>query len=113
MNRKTEVARMDRAKQRRLQRKGWVVGDANSFLGLRPNEAALIELKLALSESVKERRQHEHVTQAELAKRLRSSQSRIAKLEAGDSSVSLDLLVRTLIALGATREDVARAIGCD
>jgi DNA-binding XRE family transcriptional regulator len=104
---------MDRAKKRRLERKGWVVGDTKGFLGLSPNEVAFIELKLALSESIKERRQRGHLTQLEMARMLKSSQSRVAKIEAGDSSVSLDLLVRSLIALGATREDVARAISHD
>src|SRR5581483_4278956 len=43
------------------------------------------------------------LSQAVVAKRLGSSQSRVAKMEAGDPSVSLDLLLRALLALGATR----------
>ncbi len=105
------VLEMNKAKKRRLERKGWKVGSAQEFLALTPQETAYIELKLALSESIKERRQRERLTQWDLARRLKSSQSRVAKIEAGDSSVSLDLLVRSLIALGATRKDVARAIG--
>ncbi len=45
-----------------------------------------------------------------MAKLMRSSQSRIAKIEAGDSSVSLDLLIRSLIAMGANRKDLAHII---
>ena len=92
---------MDRAKRQRLERKGWKVGRVDEFLALAPEEAACIELKLGLSESIKERRQR---------KRLKSSQSRVAKIEAADVSVSLDLLVRALIVLGATRREVAQAI---
>jgi hypothetical protein len=40
-----------------------------------------------------------------------SSQSRIAKMEAADSSVWLDLLIRSLLTLGATTKDIARALG--
>ncbi len=101
---------MDRAKRQRLERKGWKVGRVDEFLALTPEEATYIELKLGLSESIKERRQRKHLTQLELAKRLKSSQSRVAKIEAADVSVSLDLLVRSLIVLGATRREVARAI---
>ncbi len=82
----------------------------DEFLALTPEDAAYIELKLALSESIKERRQRKRLTQLELARRLKSSQSRVAKIEAADASMSLDLLVRSLIALGATRREVAQSI---
>ena len=104
---------MDKNKKERLERKGWKVGSAQEFLGLTPEESAYIELKLELSESIKERRERKRLTQTDLARLLRSSQSRVAKIESGDSTVSLDLLVRSLIALGATRRDLAQVIGCD
>jgi ribosome-binding protein aMBF1 (putative translation factor) len=101
---------MDKLKKQRLEKKGWKVGSAQDFLSLSPEELVYIELKLEFSESIKERREQQHLTQVELAHRLKSSQSRIAKIEAGDASVSLDLLIRSLIALGATRSDLAQAI---
>ena len=101
---------MDKAKKKRLEAKGWKVGSVDEFLELTPEEAAYVELKLALSRSVREYRRSTKLTQVEMAKRMRSSQSRVAKIEAGDASVSLDLLIRSLIALGATRKDVARII---
>ncbi len=103
---------MDKAKKRRLEKKGRKVGTVQEFLALTPEESAYIELKLTLSESIRERRQRKRLTQIELARLLKSSQSRVAKMEAGDASVSLDLLVRSLIALGAIRRDVAQVIGC-
>jgi hypothetical protein len=101
---------MDATKKKRLKRAGWRVGSAADFLGLSDEEAALVEMRLALSAALRERRRQAHVTQAALAARLGSSQSRVAKMEASDPSVSLDLLVRALLALGATQRDVARAM---
>lgn len=101
---------MEKAKKARLEAKGWRVGSAEEFLGLTPEEAALVELRLRLGDAVRSLRKEKHLTQAELAKLLHSSQSRVAKVEAADDSVSLDLLIRSLLAMGATPRDVARAI---
>jgi len=101
---------MDKAKQKRLEQKGWKVGSVSEFLNLTPDEATYIELKLALSRRVRARREHQRLTQTQLAQLLRSSQSRVAKIEAGDKSVSLDLLVRSLVALGASRQELAQVI---
>jgi DNA-binding XRE family transcriptional regulator len=101
---------MNKTKRAKLRARGWAVGTAEDFLGLSAAEAAVVELKLALSASLRTRRKAKKLTQAALAKRLGSSQSRVAKMEAGDRSVSLDLLVRSLAALGATPRDIARAL---
>ena len=101
---------MKKQKKQRLEQAGWVVGNARDFLGLSDEERRFVETKLALAAGVRRRRERQRVTQAELARRLGSSQSRVAKIEAADSSVSLDLIVRSLFGLGATTEDVARLI---
>ena len=101
---------MNKAKRKKLERRGWKVGSASEFLGLSPEESRFIELKLALSHWLRERRETRKLSQMELARRLRSSQSRIAKMEAGDPSVSLDLLIRSLFSLGATKRELARVI---
>ncbi|MBK9243363.1 MAG: helix-turn-helix transcriptional regulator [Burkholderiales bacterium] len=98
-------------KRKRLAARGWKTGSAADFLGLSVEEARYVELRLRLSEGIRERRQRRHLTQTELARALRSSQSRVAKMEAGDPSVSLDLLVRSLLALGASNKDLAKLIG--
>lgn len=69
-------------------------------------EAALVEIKLALTETVRQTRIKRKLSQSDLALRIKSSQSRVAKIEAGDASVSLDLIVRALFAVGATRQEV-------
>lgn len=80
------------------------------FLGLTREEEELVELRVSLARELRRRREAARLTQVECAQRLNSSQSRVAKMEAGERSVSLDLLIRSLLALGATRKDVARAI---
>jgi predicted transcriptional regulator len=101
---------MDKRKQRRLEVRGWRVGSVAEFLGLSEEEAALVEMKLRLSSALKARRGALRLSQTALAKRLRSSQSRVAKMEAGDRSVSIDLLMKALLALGATPTDVGKAL---
>src|SRR5262245_65976387 len=97
-------------KKRRLEAKGWRVGTARDFLDLSPEEEAYVELRLRLAEGLKQRRVRRKLTQTELAKTVRSSQSRVAKMETGDPTVSLDLLIRSLLALGASRKDLAKLI---
>ena len=101
---------MKPAKRQRLERKGWKVGDARDLLQLTDDEVTYIELKLALGDQLKTMREKKAITQVELAKLLSSSQSRVAKMESGDPSVSIDLLVKGLLALGATRKQIAGAM---
>lgn len=98
------------AKRKRLESKGWKIGDAKDFLNLSPEESAFIKMKLELSERLRTHRERRNLTQVELAKLVKSSQSRVAKMEAGDPSVSMDLLVRSLLALGASRREVTKII---
>jgi ribosome-binding protein aMBF1 (putative translation factor) len=100
---------MNSSKLKRLKAAGWKVGTTRDFLGLQEQEAALVEVKLSLIEALKKSRQKRRLSQVGLAQRMGSSQSRIAKIEAGDSSVSLDLIVRALIAAGATQHDIRKA----
>ena len=101
---------MDKQKRKRLEKKGWKIGSAEEFLGLSEEESSYIELKIKLSATLRKLRTEQRLTQVELAKILKSSQSRIAKLEAGDPSVSLDLIIRSLLALGTSNKEIARAI---
>jgi predicted XRE-type DNA-binding protein len=101
---------MRTAKQQVLEANGWRVGSVADFLDLTPEEAAVVELKLRLSDALRARRTKLRLSQEAVAERLGSSQSRVAKMEAGDASVSLDLLLRALVGLGASPNDVAKAI---
>ena len=101
---------MDAKKKKRLEAKGWKVGSARDFLNISDEEMALIELKISLGDTLQNRRKQKKMTQTQLAKLLHSSQSRIAKMETGDPSVSLDLLVKSLFTLGLSKNELAKEI---
>jgi len=101
---------MHKKKKKALESKGYKIGSAEELLGLSKEEAEYIELKLTLSQALAKRRKQKNLTQNQLAKILKSSQSRIAKMEKGDPAVSLDLLVKSLLAMGATKKSIAKAI---
>lgn len=102
---------MDAEKKKRLENAGWVVGDSRDFLGLTEAEAAYIDMKVALARALRDGREARGMTQLQVAELVGSSQSRVAKMEAADESVSMDLLIRTLLRLGASEKDLARIIG--
>ena len=97
-------------KRKRLEAKGWKIGSVKEILELSPEEEAYIEIKLKLSESFRQRRLRLKMTQSDAAKLLKSSQSRVAKMEAGDSSVSLDLLVHSILSLGVSSEGLIKSL---
>jgi len=101
---------MDNKKRKALEAAGWSIGSASDFLGLTPEEERYIETKLLLSNRLKKERQRKQLSQTDLAKRLRSSQSRVAKMEANDPSVSVDLLIKALFAAGLTTRDVGKLL---
>ena len=101
---------MNSSTKKRLDRAGWVVGDTAGFLQLSEEESRFLEMKLALASGVRELRERKGLTQSALADRLGSSQSRVAKMEAGDRSVSLDLTMRSLLHIGATATEIAKWI---
>lgn len=100
---------MEQAKKERLESKGWKIGTVSEFLELTPEETIFVEIKLALSHSLKDRRR-KTMTQVELASKIGSSQPRIAKAENGDASVSIELLIRAMLATGATPKDIGQII---
>ena len=101
---------MQTEKRKRLEARGWKVGSVKDFLDLSDQESAYIELRLKLARGLKARRHARGLSQTQLAKAVQSSQSRVAKMEAGDPTVSLDLLVRSLLALGASSRDLGQII---
>jgi DNA-binding XRE family transcriptional regulator len=100
---------MDKAKRKALEAAGFRIGDAEDFLELTDEERSLVDLRLTVSRAVRRKREEQHLTQQQLASKLRSSQSRVAKIEAGAVDVSLDLLFRSLFAVGGKLTDLALA----
>ncbi len=101
---------MDEQKRKQLEEKGWVSTTVDELFGLTPEESAYIEFKLNLSNYLKSRRQESEMTQTELAKKIGSSQSRVAKMEKGDPSVSIDLMVKSLFALQVSQQEIGRML---
>lgn len=104
---------MKTSKQKRLEVKGWRIGSAAEFLDLTDEEQALLELKMTMGRQLRSFRLRNKWTQVQFARIVKSSQSRVAKMESGDPSVSLDLLFKSLLATGATMEDLAQAINSE
>lgn len=101
---------MKQAKRTKLEADGWRVGTVREFLDLSRREDALVEIRVALARAVRERRERDGCTQAQLARRLGSSQSRIAKVEGGAHGVSCDLLISALLGLGVSRKEIGRIL---
>jgi ribosome-binding protein aMBF1 (putative translation factor) len=101
---------MRESKRKKLEAKGWRVGSTKDLLGLSDQEVRYIELRLKLAQGLKSRRQAKGISQVNLAHTIKSSQSRVAKMEAGDPTVSIDLLVKSILALGASSRDLAAII---
>lgn len=101
---------MKTSKRQKLEAAGWKVGTTSDFLGLTQEEEALLEMKLSLAKQLNERRRKEKVTQTQLAAMIGSSQSRVAKMEVADRSVSFDLIFRSLFSLGATHKEIGNII---
>lgn len=99
---------MEKTKRNKLEVKGWVIGDIDEFLGLDEAEMAIVEMKVALAKALVEKRKRSNVTQVNMAKFIGSSQSRVAKIEKADSSVSLELMIKSFLSLGATKKDIVR-----
>lgn len=101
---------MKSSKKKKLESKEWKVGSAAEFLGLSKEEAEFVQMKLDLARFLKGKRLRKNFSQIDLAKQIKSSQSRVAKMERGDPSVSMDLLIHSLLSLGTTRKELAKAI---
>ncbi len=101
---------MDAKKLRKIREKDWGAGSVADFLDLSPEEMAYIDMRFKLAKSLREKRKKQRLSQAKLAIRIKSSQPRVAKIEAGDPSVSIDLMIRTLLALGASQKEVGRIL---
>ncbi|MEX0720549.1 MAG: helix-turn-helix domain-containing protein [Balneolaceae bacterium] len=99
---------MDTKKRKELEEKGFKVGSTADFLELSAEEEAYIEIRLEISSLIKIQRNKRGWTQQELASAIGSSQSRIAKIEAGDPGTSLDLMIKALLQLGISKKQIGK-----
>jgi DNA-binding XRE family transcriptional regulator len=97
----------ERPKRAKVARRGrWIEGTVQEFLELSDADMELIETRLAASKLLRATREKKKLTQQAVAAALHTSQSRLAKMEAGDPSVSLDLLFKSLFSLGVSRKQL-------
>lgn len=101
---------MDKLKQKKLEAKGWKIGDIDELLGLDAAEMAIVEMKFALSKAIIEKRKKNKLTQVQMAKVIGSSQSRVAKIENSDPTVSIELMLKSLFSMGTTTKEIAKVI---
>ena len=97
-------------KRKQLEAAGWNVGSAASFVELRDDEVTLLETGQSFGRRIKKLRASDGLTQTALEKTMRSSQSRVEKIESGHPGVALELMVRALLALGADPGEVGACI---
>lgn len=101
---------MDESTRKKIEAAGYWVGDAAEFLGLTEEEQQIVEFRLAVSRAIRERREKLGLTQAKMAAKMKSSQSRVAKIEAAAPGVSIDLMLSGLFAIGGNVSDLAAVI---
>jgi ribosome-binding protein aMBF1 (putative translation factor) len=101
---------MNANKRKRLEAAGWITTSVQEFLDLDAADVEYIETRLALTRAIREQRKKRHITQVALAARMKTTQSRVAKLEKGDPSVSMDMILRGFFSIGLTRKELAKAI---
>jgi len=98
---------MDKKVQSALEEAGYRFMDAADFLELTEEERQLVELRMVIRRKIRFQREKLNMTQQQLAKKMNSSQSRVAKMESGASDVSLDLMFRGFFAAGGRLSDLA------
>jgi transcriptional regulator with XRE-family HTH domain len=91
---------MEKAVSEALTEASFRIGDYGDFLELSDEERTIVELRVAIVKSIRNYRESQQLTQKQLAGKIKSSQSRVAKIEAGATGISLDLLLRALVAVG-------------
>jgi len=101
---------MKKTKREGLERAGYTITDTQKFLNLSDEEMAVIDLKISLVQKLKDVRKAAGVTQKQLAKLMKSSQSRVAMLESGSSDASLELICKALFTLGVSPKEIGKTI---
>jgi len=102
---------MNADRKKRLEAAGFKFGTVGELFDLSETEKLLVEVKVALAEAIRELREVRSLSQADLARLIGSGQARVSKLERSLESTSLDTLFRCMLALGASRQDLAKTIG--
>ena len=97
-------------KIKKLENAGFKVTDAFEWLGLSREERTVVEMRVALAAELEKMRKEKGLTQAQLAKRLGTSQPGVARMINTPDTASMDSLVKGLVALGASVGKIAACL---
>lgn len=95
---------------KRRKGKTWVETDVEELLGLTPEDLVIIEFRAALAVALQRARKRKKLTQEEAAEQIGTSQAQVSKMEGGQSSITIDRLIKALAALGVSRPMILRAL---
>lgn len=98
---------MDAERKKKLEAAGWKFGDYADFLGMTPEEKAVVEIRLAATREMERLRAENPISQEELARRMGTKQPNVSKLFKNPGKATLDTLFRALLALGSTPKKIA------
>ena len=101
---------MDSKKRKRLEAAGWTFGNPEDFLGMSPEEASYLEVKLTLAREVESQRKKAGLSQSDLAAKLKTRQPNISLLEKAQQNVTIDALFKTLLTLGLSPRKIAAVL---
>ena len=104
--------RMDARERAKIEAMGYgIVDDAADWLELTQIERHIVDVRVRLGREIRRRRAEAGLSQAQLAEKIGSSQSRVAKAEGTAPGVAIDLMMRVFFATGGTVDELAQAIG--
>ena len=95
---------------KRRKRKTWVETDVEEMLGLSPEDPVIAEFRAALAVALQKARNRKKLTQEEAAELIGTSQAQVSKMEAGQSSITIDRMIKALAALGVSRLAILKAL---
>lgn len=100
---------MTEKKKKMLEANGYRVVDSADWLGLSNEEAQIVDMRVALAQELERVRKAKGVTQAELARRVGTKQSGVARMINNPDTSTMDNLIKGLIALG---EPISKIAAC-
>ena len=100
---------MTKEKIKKLEAMGFKVTTTKDWLRLSVEEEKVIEMRVALAAELEKMRKEAGLTQAQLAKKLGTKQSGVARMINNPDTATIDNLIKAMVAMGAS---VGRIAAC-
>ena len=101
---------MDTKKRKQLEAAGYQITDSADWLGLTPQEQAIVNMRVNFALEIERVRKASNITQRELADKIGTRQSGVARMLNNPTTATIDSLIKTLLALGASPKRIAALI---